>query len=356
VPTETPTLTHTPTATVTPTQTPVATLTPTATPVANPGVPDIYLSTSGGGAVGGVTFRDEDILRYNATAQTWTMYIDSSDVGISSEIDGLHLLSDGSVLLSLEAPGSVPGVGNVDDSDIVRFVPTRLGNTTAGTFTLYFDGSDVGLSSDSENVDAIDLTANGKLIISTLGSFSVPGLAGEDEDLLVFTATRLGTSTAGTWALHFDGSDVALTNSTEDIWGASSNLSTGEIYVSTVGNFSVTGVSGTAVDIFSCMPTSLGNNTICTFRLIWRGAERGLGGQGIDALYLANAATTVANAALEDVTNAEENTTPELNDASVDLDDGEGTEEKPEDETAEETGEETGEVLVPQLYLPLIFR
>jgi hypothetical protein len=48
----------------------------------------------------------------------------------------------------------VPGIaGTVDDSDIVRF-EGALGDATTGTFSLYFDGSDVGLTASDHDVDA----------------------------------------------------------------------------------------------------------------------------------------------------------------------------------------------------------
>jgi hypothetical protein len=51
-----------------------------------------------------------------------------------------------------------PSGANVDDSDIVCFVPSSLGATTAGAFVFHFDGSDVGLTTDDEDVDAIALS------------------------------------------------------------------------------------------------------------------------------------------------------------------------------------------------------
>ena len=125
----------------------------------------------------------------------------------------------------------------------MRFVPTSTGNTTAGAFEWYFDASDVGLSTNDEDIDAIGFTADGKLVISTLGTVSVTGVSGDDEDLLVFTATQLGQTTSGTWAMYFDGSDVGLSTSTnEDVNGVWIDPGNGQIYLTTVGAFAVTGV------------------------------------------------------------------------------------------------------------------
>ena len=96
----------------------------------------------------------------------------------------------------------------------------------------------------------------------------------------------LGDPTSGTWALYFDGSDVELTDSTENISASWIDGSNGDIYLSTSGAFSVTGASGNASDIFVCTPLSLGETTSCTYSLFWNGGNFGLSGLAIDALSI----------------------------------------------------------------------
>jgi hypothetical protein len=150
---------------------------------------------------------------------------------------------------------------------------------------MYFDGSDVGLTTSGEDIDAIGFTPDGKLIISASGSPRVPGVSGRDEDLLAFTATSLGWTTSGTWAMHFDGSDVGLANTaSEDVWGAWTDGANGDIYLTTQGVFAVTGSSGDGADIFICHPSSVGGNTSCTFGpgLYWDGSAQGFAGEIVD--------------------------------------------------------------------------
>ena len=249
----------------------------------------VYVSSTSGGTVGGVSFADEDILAYDTVTDTWSTYLDGSDVGLNGsearDIDAFELLVDGSVLLSFVASTTIPDLGSVDDSDIVRFVPASLGTSTAGNFEWYFDGSDVGLTSSGEDVDAITLLADGRIVVSTVGSFGVAGASGRDEDLVVFTPTSLGSSTSGTWALYFDGSDVALNNtSSEDVNGVWVDVGTGEVYLTTVGSFSVTGVSGSGSDILTCTATSLGSSTACTFAMFWDGSGYGFGSEVVDGI------------------------------------------------------------------------
>ena len=173
--------------------------------------PALHFSVRASATVGGVTAANEDILFYNGAS--FSLAFDGSDVGLSSRrLDGLAFLDSDTLLLSFDADGQVlPGIsGPVDESDIVRFDAASLGATTAGVFQLYFDGSDVGLTTSSHDVDAVELLADGRILLSTTGKATVGGVTVADEDLLAFTPTQLGNVTSGTAAVYFDGSDVEL--------------------------------------------------------------------------------------------------------------------------------------------------
>ena len=194
------------------------------------------------------TVSDEDIVAHDVTTGLWSLIFDGSDVGLAGlEISGLAVLSSGDFLMSFTTAGTVGGL-SIDDSDVVQFTPTSLGATTAGTFSLYFDGSDVGLTSNSEDIDAVALAADDSLIISTTGGISANGASGGDEDLWTFSATSLGSTTAGSFAQLFDGSDVGLTVASEDL-DAATLTSTGNILFSTFGPVNVAGVSGEDEDV-----------------------------------------------------------------------------------------------------------
>ena len=251
----------------------------------------LYVSSSSGGSVGGVSFADEDILSFDPATGAWAKFIDGSDIGLSGagarDVDAFALLDDGSVLLSISGGSTLPDVGAIDDSDIVRFVPTSTGATTAGSFEMYFDGSDVGLTTNGEDVDAISILPDGDLLISTTGSPSVPGASGSDEDLLRFSPTSLGANTAGTWSMYFDGSDVALNNSSgEDVLGAWAD-SNGDLYLTTRGTFAVSGASGDASDVFTCAGHSPGTNTSCaSSSLFFDGSANGFGSERMDGFHI----------------------------------------------------------------------
>jgi hypothetical protein len=195
------------------------------------------------------------------------------------------VLSNGHLLVSLTAAGTIGGV-LADDSDVLEFTPTSLGPATAGTWSLYFDGSDVSLSSNDEDIDGFAVLPNGNLLVSTTGTPTVPGLSGlQDEDLLLFTPTSLGATTAGSWSVSFDGSDVGLSNNnSEDVDAVAVNAS-GLISLSTLGGFSVPGLSGADEDVFDFSPTALGSTTAGTYASFFIGSSAGVpSGANIDAV------------------------------------------------------------------------
>ncbi|MEM7535310.1 MAG: hypothetical protein AAF639_24245 [Chloroflexota bacterium] len=229
----------------------------------------VYLSSSTGGTIGTVSFADEDIVAYDISSGTWSMIFDGSDVGISGEdIDAFDIVDSDTVLISLNSADNLTDVGAVDDSDVLSFTGS-FGDTTSGTWGMFFDGSDVGLTASNEDVDAISLKDSQSLLLSVSGIASVSGLSGiRDEDILLFTATSLGDSTAGSWAYHFNGSNVDLNGDTdEDTRGFEyyADHVNEYLYITTRDAYSITTydstsptivtneLSGNMTDIFYCV-------------------------------------------------------------------------------------------------------
>jgi cadherin domain-containing protein len=227
----------------------------TVTDVVEGGGSPLYFSLLDPATVGGVAAENEDVVFFNGTA--FSLAFDGSDVGITSfRIDAFSWVDATRLLLSFDTAGSVPGIaGTTDDSDIVLFTSTSLGPVTAGTFSMYFHAADVGLTTSGEGVDAVELLPNGRILISTVGTATVTGLTADDEDLMRFNPTQLGPVTAGKFFLYFNGTDVDLTASGEDVDAAAVGAGgAGKIYLSTLSNFSVTGISGQEEDIFVLLP------------------------------------------------------------------------------------------------------
>ncbi|MBA3374725.1 MAG: hypothetical protein H0U00_02735 [Actinobacteria bacterium] len=248
----------------------------------------LYFSLGSKATVGGIAAANEDVLFFDGT--DFSRHFDGSDVGVGSfRIDAFARLDATSLLISFDGAGTIPGIsGSVDDSDVVRFDATSLGETTAGAFSLYFDGSDVGLTetSNAYDVDALELLAGGDLLISTAGAFNVGGVSAADKDLVRFAGTT-GPNTSGSFSLYFDGSDVGLSSSGEDVDGAALDAS-GRIHLSTTGVFAVSGVSGQDEDDFRFTPTSTGQTTSGSYdsTLYFDGSAFGLDGNDLFAIDL----------------------------------------------------------------------
>jgi subtilisin family serine protease len=260
---------------------------PPPPPVAAP--PTLFLSR---GATGPTTIGDvtgvagEDVLSYNGS--DFDMLFDGSDVGLAGKnVEAFARLDADSFVFSFGANVTLPGVGAVERFDAVRFDASSLGPTTAGTFSWYVDGSDVGLSATGEEIDALEVLGDGRVLVSTVGTVSVTGASGAGEDLLALKPTSLGATTAGTWTVYFDGSDVALTASTEKV-DAAAVAPNGDVELSTTGAVSVPGIAGTADDVIGCAPTSIGPATACNWWVspVFDGGPWGLGSANIDAMDL----------------------------------------------------------------------
>jgi len=163
----------------------------------------------------------------------------------------------------------------VNENDVIRFSGST-GENTAGTFSMELVGDNVGLL--TEDIDALAVAPDGRLVISTTSNFSVPGVsAGRDEDLIALESDGL------TWSLYLDGSDVSLGESAdEDIAGSWIDPVTGDIYLTTVGAFDVPGIAGDQSDVIICAPTSVGSDSSCTFRPFFAGSLLGI--PGVDVI------------------------------------------------------------------------
>ena len=292
-----------------------------------------------------VHVRDEDILAYNTLTGVWSMLFDGSDVGVgANDVNAFDLTPSGEIYLSFNSTQHMRGIRNyqgpnwIEDTDIYRFVPTSLGGKTAGRFETYFDGSDVGLTTLGEDIDALYVTPEGELIISTLGSYAVPGsggtqLRGNDEDLLLFTPTSLGNVTTGSWQLLMDGSVEGLTRPGEDVAGVWMNHLS-QIFLTTHGFFAVEGASGDSADIFVC--TTPGASSLCSFSFYLDGATIGLRGQKIDDFAYGSLPELVSAAGIGEDNEADE------------ADEGEEVGDDVDDDMPDDDEQEFGDTL----YLP----
>ncbi|MCB1282554.1 MAG: hypothetical protein KDB18_13610, partial [Salinibacterium sp.] len=149
------------------------------------------------------------------TAGSLYFLFDGSDVSLSTadeDIDALYMLEDGTMLLSTSGPASLPGVGNLEAADLFVYFPFTLGASTSGYAVFAFDGSDVGLTTPDENIDAIHFNSEFKTKFSTSGALSAGGAMGANEDIFIYSGAY-GTGTSGTIVLDLDLSQVGIPSS-----------------------------------------------------------------------------------------------------------------------------------------------
>jgi len=237
------------------------------------------------------TVRDEDIVTYDPSTGEWALFFDGSDVGIAgTDINALSVLADGSIVMSFDSSNfslagvvGAPSGTTVDDSDLVRFVPTSTGTNTSGTWFFYFDGSDAGLTQNGEDIDGVCVLDDGSFLFSTIGAARGAGPNAADEDVLWYSFASLGSGSGGTWSLFFDGSDVGFNSSGGADLDAFSLDFDGSLLLSTVGSYVAAGGAGADEDI-SRFIGSFGGATAGTASL-----ELDLSALGIDAAEDVNA-------------------------------------------------------------------
>lgn len=209
----------------------------------------------------GIQSEPEDILRRDGFEVS--MYFDGSDVGAGGmDIDGLATLADGSLLLSFRLIGELPGVPGVDDSDIVRFLPTSLGENTAGTWERWLDGSEIGLHEPSEDIDAIEYR-DGDLYLSTTGRFSAEGRSGRPEDVYICREFAPEPENSCDSFLGFvDGGDINLDSRAGDIDGFALTAMRKQVF-STMGKFDTGSFQGLSHDVWICLQPTMAPLTSC---------------------------------------------------------------------------------------------
>jgi hypothetical protein len=91
--------------------------------------------------------------------------------------------------MSFSSDTTVPGLGTVQDEDVVYY--------NAGTWSVYFDGTAHGLGgNNSLDLDAINIDG-GTLYFSTTGTTNPPGVGGTADDADIYSWN--GTSYARVW-------------------------------------------------------------------------------------------------------------------------------------------------------------
>jgi FtsP/CotA-like multicopper oxidase with cupredoxin domain len=188
------------------------------------------------------------------------------DVTITVEQSLLYFSTLGNVSVP-GVPAAAPPSGGFDDADIYAW----KGGTNYGRI---FDASANGVATAAD-VDALGVVDGNTFYLSFLAATTLPGVgAVAPQDIVLFDA--------GAWSMFFDGSDVALFDSAENV-DAFEILSATEVVVSTTGNPTV-GLTGAAdEDLLRCTG-SFGPTTTCTWSFYFDASDVGLttSAEGVD--------------------------------------------------------------------------
>ena len=251
-----------------------------------PPMEDVYLTLKKGASLQGLNVESHDILKKSDSITGFSLFFDGSDVGLNdSKLSAFDVIGNNEILMSFAHETTLQGLGLVDDSDIVKFTASSIGENTTGVFELYLDGSDVGLEQPGEDIDALTQLSNGDILVSTKGNISIPNLDGAREDILRFSPTALGEETSGTLSKYLDMSDVGLDYTNVDALHVRND---GEILISTAGQFSLDGGIIANEDVFGFTPTNTGESTAGTFNEVsFDGSNFGLLGNAVRAFDVA---------------------------------------------------------------------
>jgi Tfp pilus assembly protein PilX len=116
----------------------------------------ILLSTDSDAKLGGLSFTDNDLVDYDTDSDTATLFFDGSAVSLISDIDAVHLLDNGHIVLSTADSASLGGL-SFSDGDLVDYDPI------SDTAALYFDEA---LFSNNEDIISTHIGAgSGKIVL-----------------------------------------------------------------------------------------------------------------------------------------------------------------------------------------------
>ncbi len=141
---------------------------------------NIILSTVGGATLGGLSFGKGDLIEYNLITDTATLYFDETLFSsIQPNIDAAYITGSDNVILSTAADATLGGLSFGAD-DLVEY------NPITDTATLYFDG--ILFSTSNENVDAVHVLSSGNIILSTTTDATLGGLSFSEGDLVEYNS------------------------------------------------------------------------------------------------------------------------------------------------------------------------
>jgi hypothetical protein len=203
-------------------------------------------------------------------------------------VDALAIGRHGFLYLSFSVRTHIGNGVFARPEDVILYEPPANG---CGCAYIVLRGSDVGLTTADENIDALAVLAehDGELLllVSIEGNGAIPIGAGElpvtASDILNVSLTRPapGSPIIPYIVRHFLASNLGLTTTSEnvdgiEVIGESVNPLLPSLLLSTTGPFTVDGASGSDEDVVLFVPDGVGPAASGTFRLFFDGSAVGL--------------------------------------------------------------------------------
>ena len=155
---------------------------------------NIILSTVSGATLGGLTFGKGDLVEYNPTTDTATLFFDENLFSSAQpNIDALYVHDSGNIILSTTGNATLGGLSFGKD-DLIEY------NPPTDVATLFFDGN---LFSGNEDIDAVHILSSSNIVLSTVGAATLGGLTFGAGDLAEYNLTT------NTTTLYFDGNNFS---------------------------------------------------------------------------------------------------------------------------------------------------
>lgn len=273
----------------------------------------LLLGTTTNGVASGAAYTKSDILSEHSAVVYSRLFFDGSDVGVKANLRDFHVFQDNSclaypnveqpsrILMSLAASNVLPdypAAFTALPQDIVALRGPELGPRTYGDWDMYMDGSEIGLTTAAEAVDAVGWAFGygwEGLVFSTVGTATINSqngpLTAPDEDLIGCEVNQTGWNTQLWCYRYLDGSAAGIpaTADIASVWIDPWNGATGDgdIYMTFAAATVINGVTYRPNDVAVCRPQTSPQVSACTWLpKYWQGNFEGFSGKLIDGLDL----------------------------------------------------------------------
>ncbi|MEZ5093754.1 choice-of-anchor Q domain-containing protein [Nocardioides sp.] len=149
-----------------------------------PTVSPLVFSTVGSTSPDGILTAPDNADVYTWDGSAFGRAFDATALGLpaSANLDGLDYVDGTHFYASFDNNTSVPGLGTVQDEDVVFY--------NDGAWELFFDGTANGLTQAGEDVDGIWVLDDNTLFFSTVGNISPPGVGGNADNSDIYRWAR----------------------------------------------------------------------------------------------------------------------------------------------------------------------